>query len=336
MTKPSAVTEWHGVDPVSFEQDIVPGQQPALLRGLVHDWPLVGLAGQSDEAVAAWLSAQDSGADVDAVMVPPPERGRIFFSADGAGFNFLRNRLPLSRVVEQVLRYRAFDNPPAVAVQSALVADCLPGFAGSHPMPLLERAAPRLWFGNTIVTPTHFDESSNLACVVAGRRRFTLFPPEQIANLYIGPIGHAPTGTPISLVDLGQPDLVRYPRFAQALAHSRQALLGPGDALYIPPLWWHHVVSLSRLNLMINYWWSRPGTPSGLGAVLHAMLALREFPPPQRQAWRALFEHWVFDADASTVAHLTAQLQGVHAPLTAARADELRRLVLEQLGRPEA
>jgi len=93
-----------------------------------------------------------------------------------------------------------------VAVQSALIADCLPGFLADHAMPLLPATiAPRIWIGNRVTTPTHFDESNNIACVVAGRRRFTLFPPEQIANLYIGPIDFAPTGTPISLVNLPDP-----------------------------------------------------------------------------------------------------------------------------------
>ncbi len=53
---------------------------------------------------------------------------------------------------------------------------------------------PRIWLGNSITTPTHLDEWNNIGCVVTGRRRFTLFPPEQIKNLYIGPIDFAPDG----------------------------------------------------------------------------------------------------------------------------------------------
>ena len=57
-----------------------------------------------------------------------------------------------------------------------------------------EKILPRIWLGNRITTPAHVDEWNNVGCVVAGRRRFTLFPPEQITNLYIGPLDFAPTG----------------------------------------------------------------------------------------------------------------------------------------------
>jgi len=146
--------------------------------------------------------------------------------------------------------------------------------------------------------------------VAAGERRFTLFPPEQVGNLYIGPFGHAPTGTPISLVDLvdlgdeAGPDLQRFPRFATALQAARTAVLLPGDAIYIPPLWWHHVASSQPLNLLVNYWWQPPGAASGLGALMQARAALAAMPPVQRQAWSAMFAHWVFEADEATVAHI--------------------------------
>lgn len=76
---------------------------------------------------------------------------------------------------------------------------------------------------------------------------------EQIANLYVGPLGHAPTGTPISLVSFREPDFERFPRFREALAAALVAELDPGDALYIPTLWWHHVESLAKCNMLVNY-----------------------------------------------------------------------------------
>ena len=83
----------------------------------------------------------------------------------------------------------------------------LPGFAAENRAPPIEQlrdpaVAPRLWLGNEVVTPAHFDESHNLACVVSGRRRFTLFPPEQVANLYVGPLDLSPAGQAISQFEL--------------------------------------------------------------------------------------------------------------------------------------
>ena len=85
-----------------------------------------------------------------------------------------------------------------------------------------DNVLPRIWLGNRITTPTHLDEWNNIGCVVAGRRRFTLFPPEQIANLYIGPLDFAPTGAPMSLVSLRNPDFERYPKFREALAAAQR------------------------------------------------------------------------------------------------------------------
>ena len=300
-----ALAERQAVDRATFERDLLPAAQPVVLRGLVSDWPAVALAQRSPTALLQELAGLDSGRDVDALMLPPGQGQRIFYNADGSGFNYLRNRLPLTRVAEQLQRYAQFADPPAVAVQSAPVADCAPGLLIGHTMPLLDATvAPRLWLGNAIVTPTHFDESHNIACVVAGRRRFTLFAPEQVGNLYVGPLGHAPTGTPISLVDLNAPDFDRYPRFADALAAARSAVLEPGDAIYIPPLWWHHVQSLQPINLLLNYWWNPAGADSGLDALQQAMRSFGALPPAQRKAWQAMFAHWVFEADAGTQAHI--------------------------------
>jgi hypothetical protein len=246
---------------------VVGSDKPAILRGLVRDWPAVRLALQSPEAVCAYLAGMDSGAPADALLTAAPERGRLFYNADMSGFNYARRKLPLTAVIEQLARYSGFDNPPAVAMQSARVDECLPGFTRNNALPFLTDVSPRIWVGNHVVTPAHFDESHNVACVVAGQRRFTLFPPEQVDNLYIGPRDFAPTPTPISMVDFADPDFTRFPRFRAALAVAQVADLGPGDAIYIPSLWWHHVRSIGMLNILVNYWWLPEGSHERSAAV---------------------------------------------------------------------
>ena len=57
------------------------------------------------------------------------------------------------------------------------------------------------------------------------------------------------------MVKLLNADLERYPNFQNALGQAQQVVLGPGDVLFIPPLWWHCVESFG-FNLMINSWYN--------------------------------------------------------------------------------
>ena len=308
---PQPIAEWHDVDAATFRAEILPHYRPAILRGAARHWPAVQAALQSPAAIASYIAAFDNGANVDAIMTAPEEAGRIFYSPSMDGFNYLRNQLPVSAVLGQLARYANFASAPAVAVQSAPVASCLPGFAEANPMPLLDPSiGPRIWIGNRVVTPAHFDQSSNLACVVSGRRRFTLFPPEQVANLYIGPLDFAPTPTPISMVDFAHPDLARFPRFRQALESAQVAELEPGDAIYIPTLWWHHVQSQGVLNILVNYWWGNQAGAQPFDALLASLQAMKALPPEQRLAWGALFQHYLFDA-ADPAAHIPPAKRGV-------------------------
>ncbi|MBL8519953.1 MAG: cupin-like domain-containing protein [Betaproteobacteria bacterium] len=315
-------------------------QRPVVLRGLVPDWPLVRCARVSPEAVCAALMRYDNGQPVDAVMVPPESGGRIGYGGGASGFNYLRNRVPVSAVLEQIARYSRFDVAPAVAVQSAVIDECLPGFAQAHPVPwVAPGTVARIWIGNGVVTPAHVDESSNLACVAAGRRRFTLFPPDAAANLYLGPVDHTPTGSPISLIDTRNPDLARHPRYRKALEVAAFAELAPGDAIYIPPLWWHQVESLEALNVLVNCWWRRPGALAGgspFDALLHALLALKGAGAAERAAWRALFDHLVFHEGADPAAHLPAEWQGVLGQPSPALEQDIRDWLVRRLGQKEA
>ena len=320
-----------------IRRDVFASGQPAVLRGLVRHWPLVEASGRSPTAVLEALRGFDNGTPVDAIMTPPEVEGRVFYNASMTGFNFVRNRLPISAVAEQVMRYSAFPHSPAVAVQSALIRDCLPGFTAAHRLTVLEDTVqPRIWLGNAITTPTHLDEWNNIGCVAAGRRRFTLFPPEQIANLYIGPIDYAPTGAPMSLVPLHAPDFARFPRFREALEAAVTAELGAGDAVFIPPLWWHHVESLEPFNVLVNYWWhALPGVAahaeSGFDSLVHAILNLRSLPPATRDAWRALFEHYVFGSQDEAVAHIPAHKHGLLGRMAPADRARVREYLAQRL-----
>jgi hypothetical protein len=305
----------------------------------VRTWPAVKQGLESPAALVRYLNRFDSGKAVDALLAAPEIDGQIFYDETMTGFNFVRNRLPLAAVAEQVLRYSQFPRSPAVAAQSALIRDCLPGFAAENRLSVVDdNVLPRIWLGNRITTPTHVDEWNNIGCVVAGRRRFTLFPPEQIANLYIGPLDFAPTGAPMSLVSLRHPDFARHPKFREALAAAQAAEVGPGDAVFIPPLWWHHVESLEPFNVLVNYWWHDQAgdgalADSAFDALLHGILAIRALPPATRRAWEALFEHYVFGEEASVTAHIPERRRGILGGLSVEQLAGLRAHLAKRLTR---
>lgn len=334
--RPEPLRERPAVGGQPPDDALLASSEPMVLRGLVSHWPAVQAARRSAAEAADHLRGFYRDATVGAWIGPPEIEGRFFYDDGLTGFNFERLRLRLDAVLDALDRHRDEARPPAIYVGSTTVDTCLPGFREHNDVPLGDRSAlMSLWLGNRTRIAAHFDLPDNLACVVAGRRRFTLFPPDEIGNLYVGPLDLTPAGQPISLVDLARPDLTRFPRFERALARARVAELGPGDAILIPSLWWHHVEALEGFNLLVNYWWrqSPEHMDSPMNALMHALLSVRDLPPAQRAAWRGLFDHYVFEAGPHTAAHLPPPARGMLSPLDPDAARMLRARLLRSLNR---
>jgi hypothetical protein len=318
---PAAIEECRDGDGSPALADLVGRARPLVIRGLCRDWPMVAWARQSDDAFARELARRDNGSEVDALLLPPGEGGVIGYNAAFDGFNYTHHRVSIGQGLQRLAQYSCQPEAPGLAMQSALISACLPGLLDDHALPFLgPNIQPRIWIGNRVTTPAHFDEYHNVACVVCGVRRFTLFAPEQARNLYVGPLDFAPTGAVIGIARLDRPDDPRHPRLKLALAAAQVAELHPGDAIYIPPLWWHHVESLQRINALVNYWW-KPVLADGhapdtaLGCLMHCILAFRSLPSVERAAWRELLDYYVF-GDEDPAAHLPAGRRGILGPLT--------------------
>jgi hypothetical protein len=309
--------------------EVSSGGRPVVLRGAVANWPFVSEAGISDEAAAAYLSRFDSGQSVSALVAAPEERGRFFYRADSKKMNFDVVPGRLAEVLEALLQHRADEQPSAIALQAISVPDYLPGLEEDNPNPFVPAGTHgRLWVGNAVTVAPHFDAAENIACVGAGRRRFILFPPEQTANIYPGPMDVTPAGVPISMVAMDGSELERFPRYREALAAALVADLEPGDAIYIPYLWWHGVQSLTPFNVLMNYWFNRddPSAAYPFVAILQlAYRAFRHMPREQREAWRGLYEHYVFQ----TAGEPMEPISPVHRE-SADRADLARTARLKQ------
>jgi hypothetical protein len=174
-----------------------------------------------------------------------------------------------------------------------------------------------------------------MACCLVGKRRFTLFPPEQVANLYPGPLEPTPGGQVVTMTDIDAPDFDRFPGLRDALAAAEVAELEPGDALYYPPMWWHQVNALEPFNGMVNYWWNTVPDfmDSPQNTLLHALLSLRDRPEQEKRAWHAMFDYYVFGPSGRAAAHLPEAAQGNLAPMDEMKARRLRALLLRRMNR---
>lgn len=329
------VTEWRGLDAEQFRTEILPLNEPAILRGVIADWPAVRAGRESPAAICSYLTRFDAGHPIQTLQGSAGIRGHFFYRDDMRGLNFERRKEPISSTLERLLGLQDAAEPPALYIESTPVADYLPDFPRENTLSLLPyKAPPRIWIGNAITVQTHFDLNDNIACVVAGRRRFTLFPPHQLANLYVGPFDFTLSGPPVSMVSLRDPDYSRYPKFSEALEHAQIAELEPGDALYIPYFWWHHVESLAKLNVLVNYWWNPARSASSpFDCLLHAILALRDLPQNQREAWSVMFDHYVFRKNGDPMAHLAPEHRGMLGPMTPERAAQIRATLARLLSR---
>jgi len=332
-----AKSEWFEVDHRVFNEEIIPRHKPAVLRGFVKHWPAVQHGLASAEAICAYLKSFDNGTQVNAIMTRPEEQGRVFYNEGMNGFNFLRNKLSISAIIDQLSRYLDGKNPPCLAAQSAKIPECLPGFEKENQLPVLDPdIAPRIWIGNTITVPAHVDDANNIACVISGKRRFTLFPPDQVENLYIGPLDYNPAGAPISMVRAHDPDLKRFPNYPKALEKAQVFELLPGDALYIPPVWWHQVESIGKLNILVNYWWggslgSTDKTNGPIECLMHCLLNMKDLPIETRAAWGSLFNHYIFHAQPNQFDYIPENRQGVLGKLSDDQIEAIKSGLIQKL-----
>jgi mannose-6-phosphate isomerase-like protein (cupin superfamily) len=315
-------------------QDAVPDlrirSEPAVLRGTAAGWPAVRA-----EDPAAYLARFDRGAAIGIAVAPPAAQGWLSYTPGLTALSFTRESGTLAKLFARLRAAADEAEPPVIAAQAIAVNEALPGFAAENRLDLVPAdVPPRIWIGNRVRVATHHDMSSNIAVVMAGRRRFTLFPPGQVANLYIGPFEFTPAGTPVSLFDPDQPDLARFPRAAEAMAHARVVELAPGDALFIPHMWWHHVRSLDPVSILVNYWWNEAPPPqpglAPIDALIHAMLTFSGLPENQRDAWRAMFDHIVFGPPAD---HIPSERRGIRGELSEESKERLRRQIAQMMGR---
>lgn len=333
--------EWRNVDLQRLRDEIIPRDRPAVMKGLVQQWPIVRAAAQSPEALSDYIRARDLGRPVRTLLGQPEIKGLYFYRDDMSGLNFEHAQQPFHATLASILAQKDEPSPRAIYTGATSVDENFPQIGQENTLDILSQHLPQgparayLWLGSAVTAATHYDNSDGINCIVTGRKRFTFFPPGELLNLYIGPLDLTPGGQPTSLVKVSAPDLERYPRFAQALAVAETTDVEPGDAVFIPHLWWHNVEALEPVNLSMNYWWFEgpEGRAEPFAALVHALLALSSAPERDREFWREMFDHYVFRTHGDPAPYLPADRRGMLGPLFPALEGHLRAQLIRSLSR---
>lgn len=318
--------------------ELLEAAEPVVLKGMVQDWALVRAGLQSSDEAMRYLKSFYNGRTVSTYFGGPEIAGRLFYDENITDLNFDSRRAPLDEVLNKIHEHREDPQPPTFYIASTTIDACLPGLRAENDVAFSKHGYDPLasiWIGNRTLVSCHHDAPVNLACCVVGQRRFTVFPPEQIFNLYPGPFDPTPGGRAISMVDFANPDFEKYPRFRDALAAGQVADMEPGDALFLPSLWWHQVQSFSAFNVLINYWWNP--SPKFMGQAMnvlhHAMLSLRDRPEKEKHAWQAVFDYYIFGDSVRAGEHLPEQARGVLGPMDDLKARQIRAMLINNLNR---
>lgn len=227
---PPTVDRRHGLSRETFLEEYYAANRPVVLEDSCDLWPARGLW------TTDYLVATIGSAEVE-VMSGRDGDDRYEAHADEH-----RQSMPFDEFIAKLLASGGGNDAYLVAnnqfLSSAAAAPLWDDFT-VDPRYLVGEAARGnafLWLGPAgTLTPLHHDAMNVLFNQVVGRKRFRLFSPLDSPWLYNSLSVYAD-------VDPVEPDLEQYPLFAKATPHV--VVLEPGETLFVPVGWWHHVESL--------------------------------------------------------------------------------------------
>ena len=321
--------------------DLIEAGEPVILKGAFADKAMVQAGLESARAAMDHIQQYKSALPVVTFTAEPEHRGRFFYNSDMTGMNFESRETDLDAFFASIEASDQLTDGAAFYAGSTDMQTFFPGMIEGDNLslsePVFDQYPPivSIWMGNRTTAAIHYDMSHNIAACMVGKRRFTLFPPEQIDNLYPGPLFPTPAGQVVSMVNLHEPDLEQYPRFARALDAAQVAELEPGDLLVYPAMWWHQVDALDDFNVLINYWWNAASQylDSPMNTVLHAMLSLRDRSMSEKEAWKEVFDYYIFGDGNAPREHLPDNVIGPLGPMDDQTSRRLRIMLLQKLNR---
>lgn len=326
-----------------LDESIFASKQPVVIKGLVNHWRLVEQGRQSDAVAIDYLKSHYNGRPSNACIGSSDINGRFFYNEDRTELNYDSRKMHVDEVLDLIQKTFDKKNTESYYIASNVIDTHFPDFRRENELeiPRPESEIPHedlrvsIWIGSRTTACCHYDTPDNIACCAVGKRRFTLFPPDQIANLYPGPLTPTPGGQVLSMVDFNDPDFEMHPRFSEAIKHGQVAELEAGDALYLPSMWWHQVEAISPFNVLVNYWWSN--SPKFMGSasnvLLHALLSLRDKPEHEKLGWKHIFDYYIFGNSERAREHLPEESRGYLGEIDQTKSKMLRALILNNLNR---
>ncbi|KAF8897538.1 Clavaminate synthase-like protein [Infundibulicybe gibba] len=155
--------------------------------------------------------------------------------------------------------------------------------------------AVNLWIGDSrSSTSIHSDPYENVYTVIRGRKHFTLVPPtggwclrereyphavfaRESPGSKLEPIPSSADTPAVRWASITNPHL---PGALPSDVHPIHITLSPGDTLYLPAGWWHHVRQSHGITVAVNWWYDME--MRGMSWVLLSFLRIKDVPPGNR------------------------------------------------------
>jgi hypothetical protein len=203
---------------------------PVLMDDLANTWPAL------QRWTPEYLAEQLGGAEVEVMTGRESDPD---YEVNGGAH---RQQMPFNEYVEQVVSTEHGNDIYLVANNHLLESEASDPLWQDFELDSRfltqdgARARTFIWFGPAgTITPLHHDIMNVLFHQVVGSKRVTLISPLDTPSVYN-------SRSVYSDVMVEAPDFDRFPAFRDA--HPIVVDVAPGEALFIPVGWWHHVEAL--------------------------------------------------------------------------------------------
>ena len=221
------------------------------------------------------LAKLREAADVGGAQAPDPAAGKGAASNAGPATTTLGREAMAVALDRNAGQEGVRRDAPRSSVDAAVAL--IRGLVSEGRMGRYSRTA---FFASSVgaITRLHFDHYDNLYLQLRGRKRFVILAPLEARGLYAFPLHHpldqrarvhidaveqaaahaAGDHDPAHVASQAAAYQAAYPRLGDV--RGFEIILEPGDMLYIPHHWWHHVETIGgdegvdRLSLSLNLW----------------------------------------------------------------------------------